>query len=143
MVDAIGRLLKIFPRLKNAAKSVWRSIKSGADAIKNAFRSAINFIIRGWNGIQLTLDPPGPIGKFTIGTPDIPLLASGGNITRSGMAMVGERGPELLRLPRGAQVQPLPAGAGFGGTVVTKVYLDRRQIAQAVGHEVSSRAARR
>ncbi|OXM99874.1 tape measure protein [Bifidobacterium vansinderenii] len=37
----------------------------------------------------------------------IPMLAKGGTVTQSGTVMVGERGPELLRLPQGAQVRPL------------------------------------
>lgn len=37
----------------------------------------------------------------------IPGLAIGGIVLSSGLALVGERGPELLSLPRGAQVTPL------------------------------------
>ena len=40
-------------------------------------------------------------------TPDMPALAGGGDILRSGWALVGERGPELAYLPTGAQVRPL------------------------------------
>jgi hypothetical protein len=36
-----------------------------------------------------------------------PGLAMGGSLLSSGMAWVGERGPELLELPRGAKVTPL------------------------------------
>ena len=39
--------------------------------------------------------------------PDIPKLAKGGLVMRGGSALVGEAGPELLSLPRGAQVTPL------------------------------------
>jgi len=48
----------------------------------------------------------------------IPGLANGGTITTAGMTLVGERGPELLSLPRGAQVTPL-TGANGGSTNVT------------------------
>ena len=37
-------------------------------------------------------------------------------ITQSGSAIVGERGPELLSLPRGASVAPLKGG-GAGMTI--------------------------
>jgi hypothetical protein len=37
----------------------------------------------------------------------VPALATGGNIEQSGRVMVGERGPELLDLPKGATVTPL------------------------------------
>lgn len=46
-----------------------------------------------------------------------PGMAAGGNVTRAGMALVGERGPELLALPQGASVSPLNGG-GAGSTVI-------------------------
>lgn len=39
--------------------------------------------------------------------PHIPGLYAGGNILSSGSVLVGERGPEILNLPRGASVEPL------------------------------------
>ncbi len=42
--------------------------------------------------------------------PNIPGLAGGGVIRREGAVLVGERGPELLNLPRGATVTPNPEG---------------------------------
>lgn len=58
------------------------------------------------------------IGGFGFDLPDwipgvggksfrIPMLAQGGILTRSGSVIVGEAGPELLDLPRGARVTPL------------------------------------
>lgn len=42
--------------------------------------------------------------------------ATGGETTRAGLSWVGERGPELLNLPTGAQVIPLSKiGGGSGG----------------------------
>lgn len=38
---------------------------------------------------------------------DIPGLATGGTVTRGGLTWVGERGKELLDLPKGARVTPL------------------------------------
>jgi hypothetical protein len=35
-------------------------------------------------------------------------MAAGGTVRSAGTSLVGERGPELLRLPRGARVDPLP-----------------------------------
>ena len=50
------------------------------------------------------------------------MLAKGGHILGSGMAIVGERGPELVHLGRGATVQPLTgAGAGGGGTAEVRI----------------------
>ena len=46
-------------------------------------------------------------------------FARGGMARRGGMALVGEFGPELLMLPTGAQVNPLPAGGGGGMNGIT------------------------
>ncbi|AVR57178.1 tape measure protein [Microbacterium phage Kieran] len=47
----------------------------------------------------------------------LPGLMNGGTVTKSGLTVVGERGPEILRLPEGAQVNPdydeLPSGSRF------------------------------
>lgn len=89
------------------------------DGIKEAFRSAINWMIGKWNNFSLTLGGGSVLGmgipSVTLSTPNIPYLADGGHIMRAGTAVVGERGPELVHLGRGATVQPLPTG-GTGGS---------------------------
>jgi len=45
----------------------------------------------------------------------IPGLEEGGSIVRRGSVLVGERGPEILNLPRGAQVTPLSNNSTAGG----------------------------
>lgn len=113
------------------------------DGIKNSFRSAINWVIKAWNNLSLTVDLPLGVGSVSIGTPNLPLLAKGGTVTGAGgSAIVGEAGPELVTLPRGATVVPLGAGAVGGGPIVTKVYLDGRQIAEAIGNHTGARMAR-
>lgn len=80
----------------------------------------------------------------------IPFLATGGTVLGGGLAMVGEAGPELLSLPRGATVSPNVGPSGFGGNlatttfpgmpgggsgnedIVVQVVLDGRVIAQSV-----------
>jgi tape measure domain-containing protein len=42
----------------------------------------------------------------------MPKLATGGTATRAGAALVGERGPEIIHLNKGASVVPLPQGEG-------------------------------
>lgn len=81
-------------KIAGAARGMW-------DGIKDAFRSAVNFIIDGWNSLEFTLPKVnthipgvGTIGGWTLGTPDIPRLATGGNF--NGLALAGEFGPELI-----------------------------------------------
>ncbi len=76
----------------------------------DSFKGAINLIIRGWNALEFKIpgfDPPGPgpkFGGFTLGMPDIPELAVGALNFPGGLALVGERGPELVNLPGGSDV---------------------------------------
>lgn len=118
-VDAVVGFVRAIPtRIANFASGAFNSLV-------NSFRGAINTIIGWWNGLDFTFpgyDIPGPgpnIPSFTIGMPDIPRLATGGTVTRSGTVMVGERGPELLNLNRGAQVAPLERAG-----IVVNIYGD-------------------
>lgn len=59
------------------------NVKRAWDGILGSIKSVINTIIRGWNSIKfeipsVDLGPLGRIGGFSIGTPNIPLLHSGG-----------------------------------------------------------------
>ncbi|HCA86379.1 MAG TPA: hypothetical protein DEQ61_13265 [Streptomyces sp.] len=102
-------------RISRAASGMWNGVKS-------AFRSAINWIIGRWNSFSFTIGGGSVMGvsipSVTLGTPNIPYLAKGGLINQAGTAVVGEAGPELLHLPRGAGVTPLSRGGGSGGAVV-------------------------
>ncbi|HET9109680.1 MAG TPA: phage tail tape measure protein [Ktedonobacterales bacterium] len=76
----------------------------------------------------------------------LPHFAEGGVMADTGLALVGEAGPELVSLPGGAQVTPLaslgnaslPAGSGYGGggpqtiNITLTNTLDGRVIGQQV-----------
>jgi phage-related minor tail protein len=120
--NIVGFFTKMPGRISKASAGMW-------DGIKNAFRSAINWIISGWNGlhfgiprINTHIPGVGTVGGGSFGVPQIPYLAKGGHITDGGMAVVGDAGPEALYLPRGATVQPLTRG-GVGGHIVVEVLL--------------------
>ena len=87
------------------------------DSIVDTFKGNLDLIIGFWDSLHFTLPKihiPGThinIGGNTISFGHIPMLASGGTLTSSGSVIVGERGPELLNLPRGASVHPLGGGA--------------------------------
>mgnify|MGYP003116006290 CR=1 FL=1 len=94
-------------------KSGFRTISDVVSTVFGALTGPINSAISGvksfWNstlggkGFSAPDWVPGIGGKgFTI-----PMLAAGGDITGAGLAVVGEAGPELLRLPAGARVSPL------------------------------------
>ena len=81
-------------------------------------------------------------------------LQRGGTVTRSGGFVVGERGPEIVHLPAGSAVSPIPAHglnmaamAGAGGVNVTimpqPIHLDGRMIAEIVWKHKLDKFARR
>lgn len=102
-----GGLIKVFKSFGDFFKKLWEGIVS-------AFKTAINFIIKGINkfieGLN-KLKPPKWLTDLTgmtgVNLATIPLLANGGDIEEAGRVIVGERGPEMLDLPRGARVTPL------------------------------------
>lgn len=88
----------------------------------NAIISLVNGIIDSINSISIDIpewarDVFGGAKKFGFNIGHIPMLAKGGTIQSPGTVMVGEKGPELLTLPKGAQVTPLDK-AGSGQTLV-------------------------
>lgn len=136
--------------------------------VKDAFKAPINWVIRKWNSLEFGMDAKKIAGKtvvpgFHIGTPNIPLLAAGGNVIRSGASVVGDAGPEVLDLPRGARVTPLTrrasrvtplrqrdlgelAGRMGDGRVIelhSHSYIDGREVQHSVTKHAADKAARR
>jgi len=76
-------------------------------------------------------------------------FASGGVASRAGSYLVGERGPEIVGLPRGAAVLPahVTAAALEGGgrpfEIVVPVMLNDREIGRAVARVTADQLARR
>lgn len=72
-------------------------------------------------------------------------LAVGGPVTQSGPYLVGERGPEIVRLPRGAHVEANGAGGSTRElvTVPVQLMLDGRLVAESTARVLADRRARR
>jgi phage-related protein len=147
--DGIAEVATAFRSVGRAARTVWSAIKLSwgkastffngirdslnfrgmFDGIKTAFRTVINWVIGKWNNLSFGFDGislpkklgGGRVGGFKMDTPNIPLLADGGRVQRAGSVIVGERGPEMLSLPRGAVVSPLDR-APRAQSVVIKQY---------------------
>lgn len=64
--------------------------------------------------------------------------ANGTNYAQGGMAMVGERGPELMYVPRGAQITPNSSLSPLQGGMVVHVhnYIDGKEITDTVGNRM-------
>jgi hypothetical protein len=93
------------------------------DGLKSGFKAAINFVIGIWNSFAkgMSFKLPPWLGGHKFGLPQIPKLKNGGTIASAGATIVGDAGPELLNLPTGARVTPLPKG-GSGGSRGGDVY---------------------
>lgn len=108
----IGNTIRdVFGAIGGFISGVWSGIVGGIRGYVNTIIRLINGMINGVNGIVGTV---GAAIGLTVRIPNIPMLADGGTITRGGSVIVGERGPELLNLPRGASVNPDIAAGGLG-----------------------------
>jgi hypothetical protein len=107
------------------------------DGIKNAFRSALNWVIDKWNGIDFTLPSVSFLGKTvgggTIGMPNIPRLAAGGLAFGPTLAIVGDNrnartDPEIIA-PLSKLAAMLDSSGGRGGiSIGTLVVRDERDV---------------
>jgi len=106
-LEGFGKIFEnIFEGIKTIVLDIWDGLVSGIKSAINFIIKGINWFIEGLNKIKIPDWVPGVGGKG-LNIPTIPLLARGGEITETGHAIVGEVGPELLELPRGAKVRPL------------------------------------
>lgn len=126
----VGIITGNFDQAKEGAVSILNGlisvIQGVADAITAPFKEAFELLKKLWNNsigsLEFTIPDwiPG-IGGQTWG---LPKLAEGGTLTSGGTVLVGELGPELLTLPRGATVKPLDAAsteASGGDSYVVEV----------------------
>jgi phage-related protein len=100
---------QLFGGIKNALTSAGRFAGDIASTIVHAVKKAINdFLDLPWRLPKITIYNPIPgqddwhIGGQVI----LPALASGGLVKKTGLALVGEKGAEVVELPKGAKVHP-------------------------------------
>lgn len=110
--DLLGWFAGVPGRMAGALSGMWDPLWAG-------FRAVANRIIRGWNNLELSIGGGSVFGvdvpRVTLATPNLPMLATGGTAITPGLAIVGEQGPEVLSMPVGASVIPLPRGTTAGG----------------------------
>lgn len=109
--------VKIVKSFKDMANETLNALQSLTSAIKGGgFLDILGAVI----GLGLQLGSIGAFGKkiqTNINKP-VPGFANGTSFAPGGMALVGERGPELVNLPRGSKVFPNGTGPGGGRQVV-------------------------
>ena len=94
LIIALVALVKYWDNVTRAVGYAWNKLRDFGGWIKSHWYL---FGAVGWGA-----------KAASIGKRFIPGLAEGGMITRGGLTVVGERGPEILNLPGAARVQPLP-----------------------------------
>lgn len=138
-----------------AVSSAWAQIKGvvggAVDFLIGKIRALINAInsIPGLPNISVPSVPspgkafspkPAPSGGFTP-------LQHGGEVFRSGLALLGERGPELAFMPAGARVLPAEMTEALGGgghlpPIVVQLVLDGEVLAEELVDPVRRRLIR-
>jgi hypothetical protein len=126
VLAVVGAIKQSFVDLLDFVKSIPDKIKSVAKHIP------------GYGLASKTLG--GIAGRF----------ADGGTVARAGGYLVGERGPEIVGLPRGASVTPaavtaevLGGGGGRPLELIVPVMLNDREIGRAVARVTADQLARR
>lgn len=128
VIDVIGKIagaidwvIDNFSHMVEWVKKLPGRFKSGLSTLVSImtapFRLAFNGIASLWNNTVGRLSFTAPdwipgIGGKGWDVPDIPMLARGGTAIAPGLALVGENGPELLAMNRGASVIPLDRAHG-------------------------------
>jgi hypothetical protein len=138
-----SQALSIFNDLWKQIQSIFGGV---VNAIESPFKSAWQFLSN--LHIKITTTHIGPI-SVPSGI-SVSGAAAGGIVPTDQPVLIGERGPELLNLPRGAQVTPLPR-AGMQPVaqnasmppLVVSVQIQRKEIANAVAKFNSDALARK
>src|SRR5262252_507392 len=158
---AVIQIVKNWGRIKSAAESAFNAIKSAVNIVGSiisgvlggAFRAVLTVVKEVVSAIEKVVSVakgiaslPGKAGGAIAGAfKSVSPFQTGGYMHTAGTALVGEQGPEMVHLPQGARVSPFVQGYGGSGRTVVQVpvYLDRRQIALAMGSFVADQQAAR
>ena len=130
LILVIAWIVETWINISNFVNDVQDAFATMERDVKNSFRSmingvidALNALIRAWNSLpfadlsfiaKLKLDNGPQADRSTLNR--IPGLYQGGTVVSRGTVLVGEKGPELLNLDKGASVIPLDK-AGTGQTI--------------------------
>lgn len=122
-------------RVGAALSGMWSGLKSG-------FFSAVNSVISGWNNLSFSIgggsyDPLGRFGptvsvpKFTFNTPNIPMLAGGGEVMREGLAYL--HAAEVVTPARGGGGASINFNRGaFEGAIISSEAAAERWVVGAI-----------
>ena len=124
VVAAFNSIITFFDRapgrISAAARGMWNGLWT-------SFKATLNRIIGGWNSLSFSLGGGTFAGitvpRIPVETPNLPYLAKGGTAVAPGLAVVGDAGPELAYMNRGATIQPLTGSNALGAAGAALVRL--------------------
>lgn len=134
-----GSWRKVFQGLGNIVSGVFNGLVSVVKAPINAIIGMVNKAIGGLNKLKIPDWVPGVGGKG-INIPKIPMLAKGTDYfsgsAYGNMAIVGEKGPELVNLPTGSKVKTASETKGMinDKPLVLQCVLDGNVIAETIAN---------
>jgi hypothetical protein len=134
-------LIYVFQQIMNVAGQTGDKIRSVFGGIKESIvnalssaasgaKSAMNSVIRVLNGLKFSIPSWIPVMGGKSFSMSIPYLAKGGDIQQGGRVIVGEKGAEMLDLPKGARVTPLnkTSGSNLNISINYPKFTDRESI---------------
>ncbi|MGB9813534.1 MAG: phage tail tape measure protein [Thermovenabulum sp.] len=98
---------ELWEGIKQKAVTAWNFITDSVKGFINSIIKGLNLLIDGINKLHFKVPNWVPLigGKeWGFNLPKIPMLAAGTDYFQGGPAIVGEKGPELVYLPRGSKV---------------------------------------
>jgi phage-related minor tail protein len=132
----------VFGTIGGIVSGAFNGVVDTVKGIINNISGLVNGIIDGVNSVAGAVG--GAIG-VNLSIPHIPMLATGGTITGAGSVIVGENGPEMLRLPVGAQVDPDISSSVTGGAPINLTFQtqssDPRVTGIMMGRELAEQLA--
>lgn len=145
--NGLNAVLAFFRGWANLSKAAWSGLWDAMtsvaiaawEAVKGVVKAGINWILEKINNVinsvNRTIKAAAGLLNVTsaVTIPNIPMLANGGTIMSAGAAIVGEAGPELVTLPRGATVEPL-GRSGITINIINAQVLTADDIAEKIGN---------
>ncbi|EEW58871.1 conserved hypothetical protein [Ruegeria sp. TrichCH4B] len=142
--EAVEGLAQELQSVKSAGQSAFAGLVTGAKSFKEALSEVASSLATAFANKAFS-------SLFGNVFENIPGFANGTLSAPGGIALVGERGPELVNLPRGARVSTAQATRGAlsgGGVADIRVFVDQdgnwraavEQIAGAIAVQTSSAA---
>ncbi|MDA9406510.1 hypothetical protein XH80_07155 [Bradyrhizobium sp. CCBAU 45384] len=114
-LNALGKIADKLAQM--AADNLWSSAFGGSGG-----GGLLGLLGIGGGGINANGSIAGAVGPTSVGgAPLVGQFASGTDSAPGGLSLVGENGPEIMNVPRGAQIIPndVLRGGGVGGGGVT------------------------